>query len=564
MFGNGVVAVTGMYLTLWLIDREIARYYAVTATSAMIFAASTGALLLVVLSMVNAASSDPRRAKGRPIDARIDRGNPLKHPADPFGGLKWEGRREVAFYLKVLDDKVVGLRSTAAPGRGWAAVADVPALIDQARGRNLPLHLRPGVYPSPPIDITAANGAGNPLTLTAQVGTVTIQLNTIAPYLIRNTGVDNVEITNIAFDGNNLTLTDPAPTAALVHFIGAGIRSFTMRHCDVRNSTAAGIACESGASGTIGENRIHACDSGVFSIDCLVRIERNWIADCRNNGIQVWTSRLAANGSHIIHNYIDRISSTHAGTGQFGNGVVVFRAYDVKVTENNIYNCSYSAIRLNAAGNAQVIGNYCHNLREVAIFVEAPGAGLNLDGGVVANNIVDTAGSGIHVANSGLYNDGVSRRVTVSANQIANLTRTYVPEEKGSTPAVGIIVEGSCNVVGNSIERAALAGIVLGTNNASTDLLATGNLVRACPMGIGYSANPSAGPTIITGNLISGYAAVSDPSDPAYPRSGAIVSVSFDGAEFKRDAPGGAPNQDYGNAPQTTAGLLTVGMNEAR
>lgn len=52
ILGNGVIAVTGMYLTVWLIDHQIARYYTISASGAVICAASTGALLLVGLSMV--------------------------------------------------------------------------------------------------------------------------------------------------------------------------------------------------------------------------------------------------------------------------------------------------------------------------------------------------------------------------------------------------------------------------------------------------------------------------------------------------------------------------------
>lgn len=52
IFGNGVVAVSGMYLTIWFIDHQIARYYTVNASGALMFAASAGALFLVVLSAI--------------------------------------------------------------------------------------------------------------------------------------------------------------------------------------------------------------------------------------------------------------------------------------------------------------------------------------------------------------------------------------------------------------------------------------------------------------------------------------------------------------------------------
>jgi hypothetical protein len=63
-----------------------------------------------------------------------------------------------------------------------------------------------------------------------------------------------------------------------------------------------------------------------------------------------------------------------------------------------------------------------------------------------------------------------------------------VSEEGEYTGAQGIVAEGSCNLVGNSIESAEHAGIILGTNDGSTDLTASGNFIHSCPMGIGYSA----------------------------------------------------------------------------
>ncbi|NTG51667.1 TIGR03808 family TAT-translocated repetitive protein [Agrobacterium rhizogenes] len=469
----------------------------------------------------------------------------------------------MTFYQKILDDRIIGINASSSPGTGWTTVASFPTMVTNARAQNLPLYLRPGTYPSLQIDVLTSTGSGNPLTLTAEVGTATIQLSGSAPYLFKANGVNNIDISNVIFDGNNVALTDSSQTAGLLHFSGSGITNFNIRNCDINNSTAAGISCDSGANGKITDNRIYNCDTGVFSIDCTVYVQRNRVTYCNNNGIIIWTSSINGNSSEISDNYIDTIKNNAGGTGQFGNGVGIYRAYNVKILNNTIFNCNYSAIRLNASGNSHVVGNYCYNLRETAIFMEAPGAGENLDGGVVANNIVNTAGTGILVVNSGLYGDGISRRVTVIGNQVSNLVRNHIPEEGGYTSAIGILVEGSCNVVGNNIENAARCGIVLGTNNASTDLTASGNFVHSCPLGVGYSANSSATGTLISSNLISNYTVPSGPSDPNYPYSGAIVSVSYNGTDYQRDAPGGGANTDYGNSTQTTVGPLTVGVNKA-
>lgn len=458
------------------------------------------------------------------------------------------------FYQTMLPDRIVGAYASSSPGSGWTSVSSFPTLIANAQAANLPLFLRPGTYPSSQIDISA----GNPLTVSGVLGQVTIQLNGSAPYLLKVNGVNNVVLENIVFDGNNIALTDTSLTAGLIAFQGPGISKFLIQDCVISNTTQSAISCFANCAGDILRNTIFSCDRGIFCQDSGVNIERNDIGYCHNNGLLLWTSTQVGNNSIIINNYIHDISNSSGGSGQFGNGINVYRAIGVRVADNNIYNCSYSAIRMNAAGDSVVSGNYCASSGELAIWFEAPGPGTSLTGGICASNIIESAAAGIAVVNSGLYNDGVSRRVTVIGNQISGINGA-----SKNTDGCGIKIEGSVNAIGNIIDTASNCGIILGTNDAAHDLVVSGNLITRTPLGIGYSANPSAVGLLISNNEVSGFANVSNPTDPGYSYSGAIVSVSYDGTHYVRDAPGGVANTDYGNAAQMVVGALTVGMNKA-
>ena len=57
---------------------------------------------------------------------------------------------------------------------------------------------------------------------------------------------------------------------------------------------------------------------------------------------------------------------------------------------------------------------------------------------------------------------------------------------------------------GNVVENAHGYGIVAGWRSYLRDVSVTGNLIRDAHIGIGVSANPSAGMALITNNMITG------------------------------------------------------------
>jgi uncharacterized secreted repeat protein (TIGR03808 family) len=207
----------------------------------------------------------------------------------------------------------------------------------------------------------------------------------------------------------------------------------------------------------------------------------------------VWRSEAGEDGSIVASNRIARIRADGGGTGQNGNGINVFRAAGVLVNGNRISDCAYSAIRANAASNVQMIANACARLGEVALYAE-----FAFEGALIANNLVDTAATGISVTN---FNEG-GRLAVVQGNLLRNLFRRE--EEPQDKRGEGITVEADTAVTGNVVENAATAGLVIGWGPYVREVVATGNLIRKARVGILVSSDAGAGACLLANNLISG------------------------------------------------------------
>jgi uncharacterized secreted repeat protein (TIGR03808 family) len=213
-----------------------------------------------------------------------------------------------------------------------------------------------------------------------------------------------------------------------------------------------------------------------------VEIAHNHVHDCGDNGILVWTTTPSELGALVTANRIERIAAKSGGTGQYGNGVNIFRAGGVLVSNNRIADCAYSAIRGNAASNIQISANSCARIGEVALYAE-----FGFEGALIANNLIDTAASGISVTN---FNEG-GRLAVVQGNLIRNLSRReHEPEDKRGE---GISVEADSLVANNVIEGAATAGIFIGWGRHMRDVSATGNLIRKSRIGIAVQAGEAGG-----------------------------------------------------------------------
>ncbi len=207
----------------------------------------------------------------------------------------------------------------------------------------------------------------------------------------------------------------------------------------------------------------------------------------------MWRSEAGEDGSIVTANRIVRIRADGGGTGENGNGVNVFRAGSVLVSGNRITDCAYSAVRGNAASDIQIVANSCARLGEVAIYAE-----FGFEGALIANNLVDTAATGITVTN---FNEG-GRLAVVQGNLVRNLfRREHEPVDKRGH---GITVEADTVLTGNVVEGAPTAGIVIGWGQYMREVVATSNLVRASRVGILVTADKGAGACLLSNNMVSG------------------------------------------------------------
>lgn len=454
----------------------------------------------------------------------------------------------MAFYTKATDTAVVLQTSSSSPGAGWSLVSDVQAAFDQARSAGLPLFIRPGTYPTTEITVNASNGGGQSLWVYAMPSTVTLQL-TSGSNLLNINGVNRCRIENIDFDGNHVTFANLSDSSALIALNNA--RYTQIFNCQIYNSVACGVYASNGSDNTIRDCIVYGCSVGLWTLDSFSQISSNIVQSCANNGVMIWTSNVTGNNSIVSGNLITSIASG-SGTGQNGNGIEVYKAVAVNVIGNSISGCQYSAIRFNGGGDAIVLGNNCYGARETAIFIEAPTSGTDLNGAVVCANMVDTAGNGISVANSGDGGQGTARSVAISGNRVAGIVHQTI-NDPGYIPttsiAFGISVERACVVSGNLVDGAAGVGINVGHNSASGDVNTTGNLVLNSPLGIAYSAQNGAGNIVISSNEIQGAS------------SGAIVSgVYDDGTDTLYRVPGSI---DYGNQYDAQEGVAFVGNNRS-
>jgi uncharacterized secreted repeat protein (TIGR03808 family) len=365
------------------------------------------------------------------------------------------------------------------PGGGIDQTASLQEAADKAAQSGTPLFLPPGNYTTSKLTLksgTEIQGVPGRSTLHYNGGGALISIENAA----------NVRL-------NGLTLSGGAkPLDGGAVLIAESVKGLTLSDCSLTASAADGMVLRK-VSG-----RISDCEfgdvrgGGLFSEDAAgLEIIHNHVHDCSDNGILVWRSEIGEDGTTVISNRVERVGAKSGGSGQNGNGINVFRAGSVMVSNNRITDCAFSAIRANSGSNCQMIANSCARLGEVALYAE-----FDFQGAVIANNIVDTAAMGISVTN---FNEG-GRLAVVQGNLIRNIFFRKDADARG----VGIAVEADSVVTGNVVEGAPGYGIVVGWGRYLRDVSVTSNLIRKSHIGIGVSTDSLAGTALITDNLITG------------------------------------------------------------
>lgn len=365
------------------------------------------------------------------------------------------------------------------------------AIVVAAKVGN-PLFLPPGRYVVTDLQLPTGTHIvgvpGNTRLLLGRSGSV-----------FRAEDADTISLTGLTVEGLRL------PTAADAGILSArNVKSLVVDGCTFTSGTTHGLHLDR-CGGRIADSHIWGCgEAGVFSIDATgLRITGNTVTDCENNGILVWRSSKGEDGTMVTENRIERIYAQNGGEGQWGNAVNIFRAGAVTVANNRIADCAFSAVRSNAGSSCQILGNNCSRLGEVAIYAE-----FDYEGAIIAQNIIDTAATGISMTN---FNEG-GRMSVCTGNIVRNLFTRDHYDRRG----IGISAEADTVVSGNVVEGAPTAGLVLGWGPHLRDVTADGNIVRDAEIGIGVSVADGAGSAVISDNLISGA------------RRGAIVGMAWD------------------------------------
>jgi len=354
--------------------------------------------------------------------------------------------------------------------------------IAKAARQNMPLFLPAGRYEVS--NITLPDGAR----ITGVAGATRLVYGG-GGFLMRADRASRIELSGLVLDGGGRGLDDQVQ--ALVQLSGVDI--VIIDSCAIVGSQKSGLQLER-CGGLIERSSLTgAAEYGLYAVDSTgLSVIGNDVSDCGNGGILVHRRSQGFDGTIVSGNRISRIGATYGGTGQYGNGINLFRADGVAVTGNQISAAAFSAIRANSASNALMSNNQCFRSGETAIYAE-----FSFEGAVVSGNIVDGAANGISVVN---FNEG-GRLATVANNVVRNLSLTgpYVLEE--AIFGVGISVEADTAVTGNVVENAPFWGLALGFGAFLRNVVATGNVVRQAGIGCAVSVADGAGSAVISGNL---------------------------------------------------------------
>ncbi len=268
----------------------------------------------------------------------------------------------------------------------------------------------------------------------------------------------------------------------------------TFRHCGFFNAAGIGIAANSSAL------TVEDCDFEGFQSAAIhsqngagVMIRGNRLSKCSNAGIRIWRDDPGMDGSIITGNRISRVDWKDGGNGQNGNGVSIYKADGVIVSDNVIEDCTFSAVRVNAGNNTQIRGNNCLRSGEVAIFSE-----FEFSGSVIADNIIDGAATGISITNL----DSGGHLATCTGNIVRNIAPKS--ETNPDTRPVGIYAEADTVVANNVIENVPGIGIVAGYGPYVRNVIVANNVLTKVRTGIAVSVvqEQSPGPVRVSGNLI--------------------------------------------------------------
>lgn len=358
-------------------------------------------------------------------------------------------------------------------------------LLREAASRDMPVFLPPGIYRLSDIELPANIRI-------AGVPDATRLVYSGEGSFIRALGAKRVTLTDLVIDGANRWLADNQP--GLVTF--QQVEKLTLEGCEILGAQKFAVWAERCGGRIDGNTLSGAAASAVYAVECRdFAIRDNVVSDCGDGGILVHRWTKGFDGTIVTGNRISRILAKSGGTGEYGNGINVFRADGVQVANNHVSDCAFTAIRSNAGSNVQITGNQCLGSGETAIYSE-----FGFDGAMIASNIIDGAANGILSVN---FNEG-GRLAVINGNLIRNLRLTAPYEQEDAFFGIGIEAESDAAVTGNVIEGAPRWGMLIGWGPYLRDVNVTGNVIRNSSVGIAATVVEGAGHASIRQNVFSG------------------------------------------------------------
>ena len=357
-------------------------------------------------------------------------------------------------------------------------------MLKEAATRNQPVFLPPGRYFVSNIDLPEN------IRISGVPGETRLVYSGDGSFM-RSVGGKRVTLSDLVVDGANRWLADGQP--GLMTFQNTA--RLSIENCEILGAQKFAVWAERCAGRMSGNTISGAAESAIYAVECRdLAIRDNEVSDCGNGGILVHRWTKGFDGTIVSGNRISRIRANAGGTGEYGNGINVFRADDVQVANNYIADCAFTAIRSNAGSNVQVTANHCLNSGETAIYSE-----FGFDGAMISNNVIDGAANGILSVN---FNEG-GRLAAINGNVIRNLKLTAPYEQEDALFGIGIEAESDAVVSANLIEGAPRWGMLIGWGPYLRDVSVTGNVIRQAPVGIAATVVEGAGHAMIRQNLFS-------------------------------------------------------------
>lgn len=311
-------------------------------------------------------------------------------------------------------------------------------------------------------------------------------------HLIAAQDVRGISLSGLTFDGANRWLADYAE--GLLSF--RSVDEVVIENCAIVGSRKCGIYLARSGGRIEGSRVSGAAEAGIWAIEGRAfTLRDNQVFDCGNGGILVHRWTKGEDGTVISGNRVARIGATNGGTGQFGNGINIFRADNVLVSGNHVSDCAFSAIRANSASNITISGNQAFRSGETAIYAE-----FEFEGALIEGNVIDGAAIGISVANF----DHGGRLSVVSDNIVREIVGTGPYEPTVSGFGFGISVEADTLVSGNLVDGAKTAALAIGWGPYLRNVIVSDNILRGSPEGMRISVVEEAGEAVIRNNIVDG------------------------------------------------------------